>query len=190
MARKHVLAMTPDERRECEYIVNSLHPTNIPSQHRLYKQYIRLNNRDFIWPVFWAFRHIYGKRNLKAGNLPQLISERYGQGFDLWKSEYPGPPPPRPADWPPLGERWESSQIKNRRFTNRLTLLNSAPIASRNNAESDGGGSRSPAGDRSREARRGQKRKSWDSDSDSDDSFNTEDSVTSVIIIHPFNSAR
>ena len=32
--------ISPDERSECNYIVERLHPVNIPSQHRLYKHYI------------------------------------------------------------------------------------------------------------------------------------------------------
>lgn len=119
---KHAGSMSPNERSECNYIVERLHPVNIPSQHRLYKHYLQLNVRDCVWPVFWVLRHIHGKR-IDRTKLPQLIQERYGTGMDLWKTDYPGPPPPRPADWPPLGEKWATRDIKNRRFTKRNVSL-------------------------------------------------------------------
>lgn len=39
-----------------------------------------------------------GGRFLRCG-MAQLIKERYGDGIDLGKEEYPGPIPPRPSSW-------------------------------------------------------------------------------------------
>lgn len=119
---KHAPSMLSEERNECHYMIEHLQPSSHPSQHRLYKRYIRLNIRDYVWPVFWVFRKTYGHQ-VRRTNLPKLIQERYGTTVDLWTIEYPGPPPPRPADWPPLGEKWISTDIKNRRFKDRKSFI-------------------------------------------------------------------